>query len=185
MGSHPAQALSLAIALLAGPAAAQQAGWHYSPLSGEGDRATLGCALASTPQTYACIAVRCEDDFTTGVHIHTSRPTGDGGRWAITIDKETRTFDASPFPPYGARLDGDVSWVLHNLANGAVAYLEPADGLGVPANHIALDGSLYAINAALAFCAPRVPVEPNRPASVEVITPSMESQHGSSPTGTQ
>ena len=28
-------------------------------------------------------------------------------------------------------------------------------------NHIVLDGSLYAINAALAFCAPRVPVEPN------------------------
>ncbi len=158
MGPHPAQALILA--LLALPATAQEAGWHYSPLPGEGDRATLGCALNSTPQTYACIAVRCEDDYSTGIHIHTSRPEGDAGRWAITIDKETRSFDAQPSEPYGARLVGDFSWVLDGLANGAVAYLEPEAASGMPANHIALDGSLYAINAALAFCAPRVPVEP-------------------------
>lgn len=159
MGLHPAQALT-ALLMLAAPAAAQQAGWHYSPLPGEGDRAALGCASDSTPQIYACLAVRCEDDFSIGVHVHTSRPTGDGGRWAITVDKETRSFDAEIAQPYGARLTGDFSWVLDNLANGAVAYLEPEDGLGVPVNHIALDGSLYAINAALAFCAPRVPVEP-------------------------
>lgn len=107
MGLHPAQALTAALALLAAPAAAQEAGWHYSPLPGEGDRATLGCARDSTPQNYACIAVRCEDDFTTGVHIHTSRPTGDVGRWAITVDKETRSFDAEAAQPYGARLVGD------------------------------------------------------------------------------
>jgi hypothetical protein len=158
MGPHPAQGLILA--LLALPAFAPEAGWHYSPLPGEGDRATLGCALNSTPGSYACIAVRCEDDYSTGVHIHTSRPEGDAGRWAITIDKETRSFDAEAAEPYGARLVGDLSWVLDNLANGAVAYLEPEDGSAMPANHIALDGSLYAINAALAFCAPRVPVEP-------------------------
>jgi hypothetical protein len=160
MGSHPAQALTLALALCAAPAVAQEAGWHYSPLPGEGDRAALGCALGSTPAAYACIAVRCEDDFTTGVHIHTSRPQGDAGRWAITVDKETRAFDAEAAAPYGARLVGDFSWVLYNLANGAVAYLAPEDGSAMPANHIPLDGSLYAINAALAFCAPRVPVEP-------------------------
>ena len=160
MGSHPAQGLILALPLLVLPAIAQEAGWHYSPLPGEGDRATLGCALNSTPEVYACIAVRCEDDFSTGVHIHTSRPESDAGRWAITIDKETRTFDAEAAEPYGARLVGDYSWVLENLANGAVAYLEPENGSGMPANHIALDGSLYAINAALAFCTPRVPVEP-------------------------
>lgn len=158
MGPHPAQGLILA--LLALPAMGQEAGWHYSPLPGEGDRATLGCALNSTPDTYACIAVRCEDDFSTGVHIHTSRPETDAGRWAITIDKETRSFDAVAAEPYGARLTGDISWLLDNLAHGAVAYLEPELGSGMPANHIALDGSLYAINAALAFCAPRVPVEP-------------------------
>jgi hypothetical protein len=166
MGFHPAQALITALALLAAPTVAREAGWHYSPLPDEGDRATLGCALDSTPQNYACIAVRCEDDFTIGVHIHTSRPTGDAGRWAITVDKETRSFDAEAAQPYGARLVGDFSWVLDNLANGAIAYLEPEDGLGVPVNHIALDGSLYAINAALAFCAPRVPVEPNTDAGV-------------------
>ena len=146
--------------LLAAPAAAQEAGWHYSPLPGEGDRAALGCALGSTPQTYACLAIRCEDDFSAGVHIHTSRPTGDVGDWAITVDKETRSFTAEAAEPYGARLIGDFSWVLHNLSHGAVAYLAPADGSPMPANHIPLDGSLYAINAALAFCAPRVPVEP-------------------------
>jgi len=159
MGLHPAQALTL-LAWLAAPAAAQQAGWHYSPLPGEGDRAALGCALDSTPKIFACIAVRCEDDLTTGVHIHTSRPDGDAGSWAITIDKETRSFAAEAAEPYGARLVGDFSWVLHNLGHGAVAYLEPESGIGMPANHIPLDGSLYAINSALAFCAPRVPVEP-------------------------
>jgi hypothetical protein len=158
MGPHPAQVLTLA--LLALPTTAQEAGWHYSPLPREGDRATLGCALGSMPDVYACIAVRCEDDYSTGVHIHTSRPESDAGRWAITIDKETRSFDAVAAQPYGARLIGDFSWVLDGLANGAVAYLEPETGSGMPANHIALDGSFYAINAALAFCAPRVPVEP-------------------------
>ena len=184
MGSHPAQALSLALALCAIPVAAQEAGWHYSPLSGEGDRATLGCALDSTPEVYACIAVRCEDDFSTGVHIHTSRPGGDAGRWAVTVDKETRSFDAEAAEPYGARLVGDYSWVLDNLAHGAVAYLEPESGPGMPANHIALDGSLHAINAALAFCAPRVPVEPNPDQGVKNRT-NMETHHGSPPAGTQ
>ncbi|QDZ12524.1 hypothetical protein [Devosia ginsengisoli] len=160
MGSHPAQILIPALLLLVLPATAQETGWHYSPLPGEGDRAALGCALNSTPQAYACIAVRCEDDFTTGVHIHTSRQQSDAGDWAITVDKETRSFTAESAEPYGARLVGDFSWVLHNLSHGAVAYLAPEDGSAMPANHIPLDGSLYAINAALAFCAPRVSVEP-------------------------
>lgn len=162
MGPHPAQALILGLALLAAPAVAQQPGWHYSPLPGEGDRAALGCSLHATPEVYACIAVRCEDDFSTGIHIHTSRPAGDFGDWTITIDKETRAFSAEAAAPYGARIVGDISWLRHGLANGAVAYLEPSDGLGVPDNHIALDGSLYAINSALAFCTARVPVEPIR-----------------------
>lgn len=160
MGSHRTKALTLLVGLLGGSVVAQEPGWHYSPLAGEGDRATLGCALGSTPENFACIAVRCEDDFSIGIHIHTSRMQGDAGRWAITVDKETRSFDAVAAQPYGARLTGDFSWVLHNLLNGAVAYLEPEDGSDMPANHFALDGSLYAINSALAFCAPRV-VEPN------------------------
>ena len=163
MGPHPAQILTAALFLLTLPATAQETGWHYSPLPGEGDRAALGCALNSTPQAYACIAVRCEDDFTTGIHIHTSRQQSDAGDWAITVDKETRMFSAEASKPYGAKLVGDYSWVTTNLANGAVAYLEPGDGSPMPANHIALDGSLYAINKALAYCAPRIPAtsEPN------------------------
>jgi hypothetical protein len=159
MGSHRAAALSLLL-LLCPAAAAQEAGWHYSPLPGEGDRAALGCALNSTPTAYACLAVRCEDDFSVGVHVYTSRPQDDAGRWAVTIDKETRAFNAVAAEPYGARFSGDVSWLLFNLANGAVAYMAPGDGADPPVNLIALDGSLYAITSALAFCAPRIPVEP-------------------------
>lgn len=167
MGSHRTQdvtaRLLAALLLLAAPAAAQEAGWHYSPLPGEGDRATLGCALKSKRQSFTCLAVRCEDDFNVGVHIYTSRPQGDVGEWAITVDKETRLFSAEASKPYGAKLVGDYSWVTSNLAKGAVAYLEPADGSAMPANHIPLDGSLYAINRALAYCAPRTapPGEPN------------------------
>lgn len=166
MGSHRTEGLIarviVAVFALAAPVVAQEAGWHYSPLQGEGDRATLGCALKSTRESFTCLAVRCEDDFNVGIHIYTSRPQGDVGDWAITVDKETRMFSAEASKPYGARLVGDYSWVTSNLINGAVAYLEPADGSDMPANHIALDGSLYAINKALAFCAPRVPAsEPN------------------------
>lgn len=173
-------------ALCSVPASAQQAGWSYSPLPGEGDRATLGCGLKSTPKTYVCLAVRCEDDFSTGVHIYTSRQQGDAGRWAITVDKETRSFDAEPAAPYGARLAGDFSWVLHNLTHGAVAYLEPEDGSPMPDNHIALDGSLYAINRALAYCAPRVQatVEPNGAPDVSNNT-TMEMPNGPPPARTQ
>jgi hypothetical protein len=184
MGPDRTQILILSLALLAGPAAAQEAGWAYSPLPGEGDRAALGCALDSTPQAFACLAVRCEDDFSTGVHIYTSRPQGNAGRWAITVDKETRSFDAQASEPYGAQLTGDFSWVLYNLANGAVAYLEPEDSSAMPANHIPLDGSLYTINRALAYCAPRVPVEPNAMPGVETNT-IMEKTHGPPPARTQ
>ena len=162
MGSHRSQALTLAL-LLSVPAVAQEAGWRYSPLPGEGDRAAMGCALNSSAQVFACVVVRCEDDFSVGVHIHTSREQGDAGWWAITVDKETRSFSADAAEPYGARLTGDYSWVLDSLRNGAVAYLAPEDGSPMPANHIALDGSLYAITSALSYCAPRLPasVEPN------------------------
>lgn len=167
MGSHRTQKLKVrliaGLVLLATPVMAQEPGWHYSPLPGEGDRATLACALKSTRESFTCLAVRCEDDFNIGVHIYTSRPQGDVGDWAITVDKETRMFSAEASKPYGAKLVGDYSWVTTNLANGAVAYLEPGDGSAMPANHIPLDGSLYAINRALAYCAPRTQTsgEPN------------------------
>ncbi len=163
MGLDRTQKLSLLLLLFSPAATAQEAGWQYSPLAGEGDRAAMGCALNSSPDIYACVAVRCEDGYTVGVHLHTSRPQGDAGRWAITVDKETRSFSAEAAEPYGARLTGDYAWVLHNLRNGAVAYLAPEDGSSMPVNHIPLDRSLHAITTALAYCAPRVPalVEPN------------------------
>lgn len=186
MGPYRTPIGVLILALWCGLAGAQEPGWSYSPLPGEGDRAALGCGLQASPEAFACIAVRCEDDYSTGVHIFTSRPQGDGGRWAITVDKETRTFTAEAAEPYGARLTGDFSWVLFNLANGAVAYLEPEDGSAMPDNHIALDGSLYAINRALGYCAPRVPapVEPNGDPRVLDDT-TMETPHGPPPARTQ
>lgn len=178
-------ALMLLLPIAASPRA-QEAGWHFSPLPGEGDRATLGCALGSTPQVFACLAVRCEDDFSTGAYIYTSRPQGDAGNWNITIDKQTRAFPAVAGSPYGGRLSGDVAWVLDNLRNGAVAYLQPADGSPVPANHIPLDGSLYAINHALAWCAPRVrTIEPITPPDVVTDLDNMETHHGPPPARTQ
>src|SRR5690606_26951216 len=89
--------------LLASPALAQEAGWHYSPLPGEGDRAALGCAYGANAQSYSCLAVRCEDDLSVGLHIHTSRADGDAGQWVLEFDKEgerlpvTAVADGSPY----------------------------------------------------------------------------------------
>jgi hypothetical protein len=149
----------VAVSALTSPVLAQQAGWHYSPLAGEGDRAALGCAIGSTPQEFVCLAVRCEDDFTVGVHFYTSRPGGDAGRWRIDIDKEDgHEVEAKPDgSPYNARIEGDVAPLLEALKNGGLAYLDPKAGPDLPRNGITLDGSLYVINQALYFCAPRVP----------------------------
>ena len=152
----------VAALLLMAPVQAQEAGWHYSPLPGEGDRATLGCASGSTPENYACLAVRCEDDFEVGLHIYTSRPGGDAGRWLIEFDKEGERFEVdakADGSPYHARAEGDVAPLIEALKNGAIAYLDPIAGQEVPKNGIPLDGSLYVINQALYFCAPKVPVD--------------------------
>lgn len=160
MGSHRTQALTLALGLLAAPVAAQEAGWHYSPLSGEGDRATLGCNRDATPDAYTCLVVRCEDDFTTGVHIHTNR-SRKLGRWEMTLDRENASFVAEPSTaPYGGRFVGQADWLLDRIRQGTFIYLRHADDIEGDFAYIDLGGSLYAINAALAFCAPRVPVEP-------------------------
>ena len=166
---------AMLISMLAvAPVHAQEAGWHYSPLPREGDRATLGCASGSTAQDYACIAVRCEDDFTVGFYLHTSRPEGDVGPWAIDIDKDHGQFAATEDnAPYGARIAGDLAWLRDGLEQGAVAYLQPLFGEPLPRAVIPLGGSLTAITQALAYCAPRVPKapsEPNGPAGVELPT---------------
>lgn len=149
----------LVVALAAAPAAAQESGWHFSPYPGEGDRAALGCSYASTPAHHVCIAVRCEDDFSTALHIDTTRLGGDAGRWSLTIDREhpiavtAVTVDGSP---YGAKIEGEVAPIIEAIRNGNSFFLDPLDEGPVPDRGIGLTGSLDAINRALYYCAPRV-----------------------------
>lgn len=156
-GAAGAAALAVAAGMM--PAAlAQQAGWQYSPLGGEGDRAAMGCAHGATPDRHSCIVVRCEDDFSVGVHIHTNRPGGDAGRWRIEFDKGDPAFDVTAVAdasPYGARIAGDVEPILFGLRNLGLVYLAPLQGAEID-QQIELGGSLRAINEALYFCAPRV-----------------------------
>lgn len=157
---------ALALIALALPASAQEAGWHYSPLPGEGDRAAMGCGYGADADTFTCLVVRCEDDHSVGLHVHTSRAGGDVGRWRIDLDKDSYTIDAQPSAaPYGARVQGDVEGLIDGLKQGAVAYLDPLEGEQVSRNGISLSGSLYVINQALYFCAPRVVPEAESAAS--------------------
>ena len=161
----------VAALLLMAPVQAQEAGWHYSPLPGEGDRAALGCASGSTPEAYACLAVRCEDDFGVGLHLYTSRSEGDAGDWIVDIDEDAHPVSAqTDGGPYGARIAGDTTTLRDGLEQGAVAYLQPQAGAPLKLTVIPLSGSLAAINNALAYCAPRAPKaagEPNAAAGVE------------------
>ena len=161
----------VAALLLMAPVQAQEAGWQYSPLPGEGDRAALGCASGSTAQDYACLAVRCEDDFSVGLHLYTSRSEGDAGDWIVNIDEDARPVSAqADGGPYGARITGDTTTLRDGLEQGAVAYLQPQTGAPLELAVLPLGGSLAAINRALAYCAPRVPKaadEPNADAGVE------------------
>lgn len=159
MGSHRAQALTLFV-LLAAPATAMEPGWHYSPLPGEGDRATMGCDRAATPDDFTCLVVRCEDDFTTGIHIHTSHVPVLGA-WEMTLDRENAVFTARASPaPYGGRFIENADWLLDRIRQGAFIYLVNADDAAGNVAYIDLGGSFQAISAALAYCAPRAPVEP-------------------------
>lgn len=148
---------------MVGIASAQEQGWHFSPLPGEGDRAAMGCSHGATPEKHTCLVVRCEDDFIVGVHIHTSRAGTDAGRWRIEFDKGDPAYDVTAVEdgsPYGARIEGDVEPILFGLKNLGLVYLDPQDGADVD-QQIDLSGSLYVINQALYFCAPRV--EPEGP----------------------
>ena len=159
------------IVLLAPAAFAQEAGWHYSPFAGEGDRAALGCAAGANASSFACVAVRCEDDFSVGLHIHTSRPGGDAGRWRLTIDEEQLDLEAgADGTSYHARVTTGAEAAIDRLRYGAVAYLDPLDGAPVPAEAIPLAGSNVAIAGALYYCAPRA--SPSSTASASSATSS-------------
>jgi hypothetical protein len=146
------------LTLWAGAALAQEAGWNYSPYPGEGDRAAMGCTGGSTPDRHVCLAVRCEDDYSVALYVKTTRAGGDVGEWTIQIDDAALALVAEPAPGllYGGRFTGEVATIIEALKNGAVAFLDPVEGEPPSDNGINLSGSLYAINQALFFCAPRV-----------------------------
>ncbi|MHA6299859.1 hypothetical protein [Devosia sp. CAU 1758] len=158
MGSHRNTALMALPLLLVVPAAAQQAGWHYSFLPGEGDRASMGCARDASAYDFTCLVVRCEDDFSTGLHIYSSRAGGATGQWEMTLDRETRTLPAETgTSPYGAVLRDDDGWLLDGLRHGSFVYLRHTQDMDAEYNFIDLSGSLRSIAEALYWCAPPVP----------------------------
>lgn len=145
---------------MSGAAPSQEPGWHHSPLPGEGDRAALGCARGSEADNFTCLAVRCEDDFSVGVHVHGTRPGGDAGAWEMTIDRENRTPLAEESDaPYGAKFREDADWLLDRLRHGSFVYLRHADDEAPGFAFITLAGSFAAIHRALYHCAPRVRAE--------------------------
>jgi hypothetical protein len=114
----------------------------------------MGCAGGATEESFACLVVRCEDDFGVGLYVHTSGPRDDAGRWVLQIDDVPHELVAQRGPaPYNAQVQGDVAPLIDDMKNGGVAYLERPDGGS--GNAIPLSGSLYAINQALYFCAPK------------------------------
>lgn len=184
MGPYPK---ALMVVLLSIPAAqGQQPGWSYSPLGGEGDRATLGCARDSTPEAFTCLAVRCEDDFSVGVHVHSSRIGGDVGAWEMTVDREARSLSAAPSDtPYGGRFVEDEAWLLDRLRHGTFVYLRHAEDADAPFQFIDLDGSYRAIAEALYWCAPRVAAPEQIGAPGVETDQDMETEHEPPPAGTQ
>ena len=157
MGPHRAAGL-IAFLVLAQPASAQTGGWHFSPLPGEGDRAAMGCARDATPENFTCLVVRCEDDFSTGVHVHSSRFGGGAGTWEMTLDRENRSFVAEKSDtPYGARISEGADLLLDRLRHGTFVYLRHSADEHAPFAFIDLSGSMQTIAEALYWCAPRVP----------------------------
>jgi len=160
MGSYRAAALVVFAYALAPvlPATGQAPGWHYSPLPGEGDRASQGCTRGSTSTDFTCLAVRCEDDYSTGLYVYSSRLGGDAGRWEMTLDRERRQMAAQvDSGVYGARLDDPEGWLLDGLRHGSFVYLRHADDEQGAFAFLDLSGSYRSITEALQWCAPRLP----------------------------
>lgn len=175
MGPHRTAAL-IALWALAAPAWAQAPGWGFSPLPGEGDRAAMGCDRDATKSEFTCLAVRCEDDFTAGVHLYSSRPGGGAGPWEMTVDRENFRFTAeADAGPYGARFLADGDTLLERLRLGTFIYLRHAGDDEAPFAFISLAGSMTAITEALYWCAPRVPPgEQNAAPDVGASNPNKE-----------
>lgn len=186
MRPHRTRTLALALVMLAQPALAQTPGWSFSPLPGEGDRASLGCARETTATEFTCLAVRCEDDFSTGMHIHTSRFGGGVGSWSLTLDREDYTIEAVADPgPYSARVLDPEGWLLERLRHGTFIYLRHEDDAQAGFSYIDLGGSYQAIAEALYWCAPKTPAGEQK-ADPHVASPNLlEQSHESAPAGTE
>ncbi len=117
----------------------------------------MGCARDSDANAFACLVVRCEDDYSTGLHVHTSRPGGSAGTWEMTLDREARQIDAIGASPYGARLVDPDGWLLDGLRHGTFVYLRHSQDMEDAFAFIDLSGSFRSIAEALQWCAPRVP----------------------------
>lgn len=168
------------------PALSVEPGWQISPLPGEGDRASLGCARGSTETDFACLAVRCEGDFSVGVHVYTSRLGGDAGRWIVTLDRENRIMATSAAPsPYGAALADEDGWLLDGLRHGTFVYLQHEDDGDAEFDFIGLGGSFQAIAEALYWCAPRTPPAEQKPVPGVDADTEMETPHEPPTSGTQ
>ena len=168
------RAALLALMIGTTSAAAQEAGWHYSPYPGEGDHAAMGCARGSTPQKHACLVVRCEDDFSVAVYIKTTTPDGDVRDWVAQIDDAAPVLNTEavvPGVPYGAKVvDKDdilpTATLVEMLKQSALIFLQRLDGGEPPMTEgIPGEGSYGAIQQALYYCAPRTEASSSGPSS--------------------
>ena len=165
MGPHRAAGLIAALAL-AQPALAEAPGWRFSPLSGEGDRAAMGCDRDATKDSFTCLVVRCEDNFSTGIHIHSSRFGGASGVWDMTLDREDMRFLAEKSAgPYEGVIIDNAETLLDRLRHGTFVYLRHSEDEHGAFAFIDLAGSMQAIAQALYWCAPRVPAAEQNPVS--------------------
>ncbi|MCF1740995.1 hypothetical protein [Paradevosia shaoguanensis] len=175
----PSQLLAWVVLVLMSAAAAsgEEPGWHFSPLAGEGDRAAMGCTIDTTSVSHTCIVVRCADDFSVALHLHTSRAGGPAGRWELTLDRQSFPVNiVADATPYGARVEGDATGIIEGIEQGETGYIEPLDGARGNSSRLPLKGSLQTIRQALYFCAPRTEVGQETPAGMVAPVPQKRPQ---------
>lgn len=173
--------LAFALFLSVSGVRAVEPGWHYSPLPGEGDRASLGCDSKATASAFTCLAVRCEDDLTTGLYVHASDPPASPALWTLTIDRENLALRTEPAAgPYAARVVGDIAPILERLEQGTFVYLRRDDDDSDAFVFIDLAGSLTSIREALYWCAPKAPVSEQN--TLSRVTPQTEMENSNEPT---
>ena len=136
----------------------------------------MGCDRDAVAGDFSCVVVRCEEDFSVGLHVYSSRRPNALGRWALTLDREDRQVEiVSYHGPYSGRILENEAWLLERLKQGAYIYIAHVDDKEAPFRFISLAGSLLAIEEALYWCAPRAPAsEQNAAPGVELETQTGE-----------